>query len=93
MLTLPAANAVRFCGGLSRRNFLQLGTLGLGGLTLAELLRLKAHGAVKPRTGSKAAFTTASRGFRMVGSGTVCTRTSFFPSQQIARIGTPLNDG
>jgi hypothetical protein len=28
-----------FCGGLSRRNFLRVGTLGFGGLTLADLLR------------------------------------------------------
>src|SRR5262245_18618933 len=54
MLTFPAANPVRFCDGLSRRNFLQLGTLGLGSLTLADLLRLKARGAVGPRSGSKA---------------------------------------
>src|SRR5215475_14998908 len=54
MLTFPGANSTHFCRGLSRRNFLKLGTLGLGGLTLAELLRLKAHGAVNPRTGCKA---------------------------------------
>ena len=29
---------------LTRRDFLQLGSLGLGGLTLADVLRLKAHG-------------------------------------------------
>ena len=40
MLTFPGANPSRFCDGLSRRNFLKLGTLGLGGLTLAEFLRL-----------------------------------------------------
>ena len=28
-----------FCDRLSRRNFLQIGTLGLGGLTLPQLLR------------------------------------------------------
>jgi hypothetical protein len=53
MLTFSAASPMHFCRGLSRRNFLKLGTLGLGGLTLAELLRLKARGAVNPRTGSK----------------------------------------
>ena len=40
MLTLPGANPLRLCDGLSRRNFLSLGTLGLGGLTLADLFRL-----------------------------------------------------
>src|SRR5690349_21266265 len=54
MLTFLGANPTRLCDGLSRRNFLQLGTLGLGGLTLANLLQLKARGAVSQRIGSKA---------------------------------------
>ena len=54
MLTFPGANSTRFCDGLSRRSFLKLGTLGLGGLTLAELLQLKARGAVGQRASSKA---------------------------------------
>ena len=39
MLTFPGANSLRFCGGFSRRNFLKVGTLGLGGLSLADLLQ------------------------------------------------------
>jgi hypothetical protein len=35
----------KFCDGVSRRNFLKLGAMGLGGLTLADMLRLKAAGA------------------------------------------------
>src|SRR5437660_9287285 len=35
----------RLCDGLSRREFLKVGALGVGGLTLADLLRLRAHGA------------------------------------------------
>src|SRR5262245_54363349 len=54
MLTFRGASRMHLCDGLSRRNFLQVGTLGLGGLTLAELFQLKARGAVNPRTGSKA---------------------------------------
>jgi hypothetical protein len=53
MLTLHGANPTRFCD-VSRRNFLKLGTVALGGLTLADLLRLKARGAVSERAGSKA---------------------------------------
>lgn len=34
------------CDGVSRRNFVQAGLLGAGGLGLADLLQLKAHGAV-----------------------------------------------
>jgi uncharacterized protein (DUF1501 family) len=54
MLTFPGANPTHLCDGFSRRGFLKLGTLCLGGLTLAELLRLKARGAVSKRAGSKA---------------------------------------
>ena len=34
----------RHCDGLSRRDFLRVGALGFGGLTLADLLRLQATG-------------------------------------------------
>ena len=37
----------RTCDGVSRRDFLRIGALGAGGLTLADLLRLKAQGAVR----------------------------------------------
>jgi hypothetical protein len=43
MLTFWGANH-RFCDGLSRRDFLRVGALGLGGITLADLLRLRAQG-------------------------------------------------
>ncbi len=33
----------RFCDGISRRNFLKVGALATGGLTLADLLRLEAQ--------------------------------------------------
>jgi uncharacterized protein (DUF1501 family) len=54
MLTIwgPTTNA--FCDGLSRRGFLQVGALTVGGLTLANLLHLKARGAAQPRSPSKA---------------------------------------
>src|SRR5262245_9722921 len=41
----------RFCDGLSRRDFLKVGALGVGGLTLADLLRLRAHAAAAPVAG------------------------------------------
>ena len=37
----------------SRRGFLQAGALGVGGLTLAELSRLRAEGAVRPSAAGK----------------------------------------
>jgi hypothetical protein len=33
----------RFCDGIDRRDFLRVGALGLGGLTLADVLRLRAQ--------------------------------------------------
>jgi hypothetical protein len=36
-----------FCDHISRRDFLQVGALGLGGLTLADALRLRAQGSMK----------------------------------------------
>ena len=37
----------RFCDGISRRNFLKIGALGLGGLTLPQLLRAEAHSGIR----------------------------------------------
>jgi len=36
----------RFCDGVSRRNFLKIGALGLGGLTLPQLLQAEAQSGV-----------------------------------------------
>jgi len=43
----------RFCDSIQRREFLRLGTLGLGGLTLADLLRLEAAGEMKEQGRAK----------------------------------------
>lgn len=40
---------LRDCDGVSRRNFVQAGLLGAGGLGVADLLKLKAHGAINPK--------------------------------------------
>ena len=42
MLTLYGSRS-RFCDGVSRRNFLKIGALGLGGLTLPQLLSAEAQ--------------------------------------------------
>ncbi len=39
MLAVLSSNTHRYCDGLSRRSFLTVGALGLGGMTLADLLR------------------------------------------------------
>jgi len=44
VLTIPGS-LVRTCDGVSRRNFLRVGALGVGSLTLAELLRARSEAA------------------------------------------------
>ena len=46
MITLSNQNKVRFCDGTSRRNFLRIGALGMGGMTLPQLLRAEADWGV-----------------------------------------------
>src|SRR3954454_13460697 len=43
MLTFFKGGTGRYCDGLSRRGFLKAGALAVGGLTLADLLRLRAE--------------------------------------------------
>src|SRR6266566_1848206 len=45
---ISARRGPKFCDGLTRRDFLRVGALGFGGLTLADLLRLRTAGAVAP---------------------------------------------
>jgi hypothetical protein len=42
------------CDGVNRRDFLQVGTLALGGLTLSDVLRTRAAAAAKPGSRSSA---------------------------------------
>ncbi|MEW6306624.1 MAG: DUF1501 domain-containing protein [Verrucomicrobiota bacterium] len=46
MLTILGGKS-RFCDGISRRNFLRIGALGLGGLTLPQLLQAEAKSGVR----------------------------------------------
>ena len=48
MLTILSQHEKPFCDGVSRRNFLRIGGLGLGGLALPELLRAEAGIAPAP---------------------------------------------
>ncbi len=45
MLNVAANDSHRYCDGLSRRSFLKAGFLGLAGLSLPDLLRIKAQAA------------------------------------------------
>jgi uncharacterized protein (DUF1501 family) len=51
MLTISDRVPLRHCEGTSRRDFLRIGTLGLAGLTLPDLLRAR---AAEPRLGDRA---------------------------------------
>jgi hypothetical protein len=47
MLTIHAGQpSRRFCDGVSRRSFLRVGALGLGGLSLPQLLRAEANAGI-----------------------------------------------
>ena len=48
----------RHCDGISRRKFLTAGALGIGGLTLGDLLRAEAARGIRS---SRKAVTTSSR--------------------------------
>ncbi len=54
MLKYLGARRHRHCDGISRRSFLKVGALSIGGLTLADLLRLRAHAADKTPSPNKA---------------------------------------
>jgi hypothetical protein len=51
MLTIPGSST-RFCDGVSRRNFLRIGALGMGGLTLPQFLRAEAASGARSKTKS-----------------------------------------
>src|SRR5438132_1527811 len=46
MLTIPGPQS-RFCDGMSRRSWLRLGALALGGLALPEILRAESKSGVR----------------------------------------------
>src|SRR5947209_12895867 len=54
MLPLLARQGSRHCDGLTRRELLRIGALGLGGLTLPRLLQLEAEAAVRRRPTGRA---------------------------------------
>ncbi len=55
MLSILSSDSGKFCDGVSRRNFLKIGGLGLGGIALPDLLRAESRGSASPaRSGHKA---------------------------------------
>ena len=41
-----------FCDGIARRDFISIGAMGIGGLTMANLLELEANASVGSSQGS-----------------------------------------
>lgn len=60
MLTIPGRKQT-FCDNVNRREFLRVGALGLGGVTLADLLRGEAH-ANGPRGGKSVVYVVLGGG-------------------------------
>jgi Protein of unknown function (DUF1501) len=50
MFRIPLGPTARYCDGLSRRNFLQVGMAGMGAVSLGQFLRLKEAGAATTST-------------------------------------------
>jgi hypothetical protein len=46
MFSICSRKTNRYCDGISRRSFLQVGAMGVGGMTLADLYRAEAAGGV-----------------------------------------------
>jgi hypothetical protein len=61
MLTVRT-HAQRYCDGVNRRQFLQVGALGLGGLTLADLLRAEAQAGTARRRGKSVIYVVLGGG-------------------------------
>jgi hypothetical protein len=53
MLTIHGNSGERFCDGMSRRGFLSIGALGLGGLAMPDIFRAEAATLGKGAPGSK----------------------------------------
>lgn len=53
MLSLTGNGATRTCDGMTRRDFLQVGSLGAVGLSLPHLMQAKALGAIDPKNDNR----------------------------------------
>lgn len=47
MLTIPGHRSFQLCDGVSRRDFLRIGSVGLGGIALPELLRAESQSGIR----------------------------------------------
>ena len=54
MLTIFGSTTAKFCDRFHRRNFLKVGAMAAGGLSLVDLLRLESQGATSQPVGKSA---------------------------------------
>jgi len=65
MLTILGKETAGFCDGLSRRSFLKIGGMALGGLSLPQLLSAEAKAGVGIREAERSARTEVAEGPRI----------------------------
>jgi hypothetical protein len=79
MLSVEATDGVRLCDGLTRREALRVGGIGLGGLTLPGLLRHQALAADSGGAGRGASFGRAKSVIVFCTNGGTAQMDSFDP--------------
>jgi hypothetical protein len=79
MLSLEVSRGVRLCDGLTRREAMRIGGLGLGGLTLPGLLRLQAGASEAPGPGRGSSFGKAKSVIVFSTNGGTAQMDSFDP--------------
>ena len=62
MLTIRGGGGGRFCDGISRRDFLKIGGLALGGLSLTDVLAAEARAGIRSTSGRTRRATTGTMG-------------------------------
>ena len=69
MLDILGQQSGRFCDGVSRRDFLRIGALGMGGVALPELLQAEAQAGVGFLVGVDQAFHLPGAAFSALPGG------------------------
>lgn len=66
MFTISRTKPAAFCDGIARRDFLKVGALGLAGLTLADLLRVRAQAAAWAKQAARSSASAKIEGAELV---------------------------
>src|SRR5213596_3522988 len=92
MFRLDADKPVHFCDGMTRRDFLHAGSLAFLGLSVSDLMSLKAFGAVDPSKDMNSMMqfmsllgSTAPKAFKLIRSLTLRPRKASEPACRKSR--------